>query len=82
MVVVWPSLPATRTSTSVIVACRPTKSIRRPARPPGASMTRRSRIEPGRSWVPGPLTVRTSSGKVSTTGSGMPERSGVRQMTA
>ena len=44
-----PSRVWTRTSTSVIVPCKPTNSMRLPPRPPGAVMIRRSTIESGSS---------------------------------
>ena len=74
-----PSASSIRTSTSVIVPCSPTKSIRFPERPPGpASIVRRSSSESESSWTVGSFTLTTPSGIFSMTGRRIPERTGVR----
>ena len=76
---VRPSSICTRTSTSVIVSCRPANSMRLPASPSGpASSQRRSTSESASSWTSGGLTFRTSSGSCSAIGRRMPASTGVR----
>ena len=82
VVVCAPSRVWTRTSTSVMVACKPTKSMRLPPRPPGAVIIRRSTIESGSARVLGSTRSLAPSGKRRTTGNRMPASTGVRHTTS
>ncbi|MNO85074.1 hypothetical protein D3C76_764340 [compost metagenome] len=83
VVVRLPSRCETRTSTSVMLACRPMNSIRCPTNPAGpASMTRRSISESFSLLSTGSTTVCTPSANRSATGNRMPESTGVRHSTS
>ena len=78
-----PSSSFTRTSTSVMVACSPTNSMRCPARPCGpAEIQRRSRSESLSSCTSGSLRFLTPAGSRSAIGRRMPASTGVRHRSA